>query len=57
MDVCMCANTREVEVVMVAAIQAILLFLLELIRAANNSLLLFHLGNKPLKAVAFSDLE
>lgn len=55
MDVCVCANTREV--VMVAAIQAILLFLLELIRAANNSLLLFHLGNKPLKAVAFSDLE
>lgn len=54
MDVCVCANTREV---MVAAIQAILLFLLELIRAANNSLLLFHLGNKPLKAVAFSDLE
>lgn len=57
MDVCVCANTREVEVVMVAAIQAILFFLLELIRAANNSLLLFHLGNKPLKAVAFSDLE
>lgn len=32
-------------------------FLLELIRTANNSLLLFHLGNKPPKAVAFSDLE
>lgn len=32
-------------------------FILELIRAANNSLLRFHFSNKPLEAVAWSDSE
>lgn len=53
-------SARDAVVEMVSAMQAIeipLFFLLELIRTANKSLLRFHLGNKPLEALAFRDLE
>ncbi len=47
---------QEGAVVVIHAIW-VLLFLLELIRTANNSLLRFHLSSKPLEDVACSDLE
>lgn len=56
-DECVCVRRRREEEVLVIHAIRVLLFLWELIRRADNSLLGFHLNNKPLEAVACSDLE